>query len=95
MAKQNTGIRNALQKCKDEKVKVAKVLGSQKQTEITKMDYLKLKKQEIQDERINQMKQIYDEFFRKEYEQLYGEAAFSEFMTRMEQTIGIMHSQFF
>ena len=32
LAKQNSGIRNALQKCKDEKVKVAKVLGSQKQT---------------------------------------------------------------
>jgi len=31
MAKQNAGIKQALQKCKDEKVKVAKVLASQKQ----------------------------------------------------------------
>ena len=45
LAKQNVGIRNALQKCKDEKVKVAKVLSSQKQSETTKMDYLQFKKQ--------------------------------------------------
>ena len=95
IARQNAGIRQAVQKCKDEKVKVAKVLGPQRQPEGTKLDYLQLKRQEIQEERRVQMGQIYDQFFRKEYEQLYGEAAFSEFSHRMEEAVSLMHAQLF
>jgi hypothetical protein len=42
-------IKNAVQKCKDEKMKISKVLISQKQSEDTKMDYLLLKRKEIED----------------------------------------------
>lgn len=45
IAKRSIGFRNALFRCKDEKLKVAKVLSSQRQAETTKMDYLQLKKQ--------------------------------------------------
>jgi hypothetical protein len=95
VAKQNAGVRQALQKCKDEKIKVAKVLGSQRQPEHTKLDYLQLKQQEIREERRVQLRQIYDQFFRKEYEQLHGEAAFSEFSHRMEETVALVHAQMF
>ena len=41
------------------------------------------------------MKQIYEEFFRKEYEGLYGSNGFSEFTIKMEHMVNIMHSQLF
>ena len=90
-AKRSIGVRLALQKSKDEKLKVQKVIASNKQSEQTKMEYLMLKRRDIEDEIGSEIKSIYNEFFRREYEEAFGGEAFEAFQEKIRHTMNAMH----
>ena len=47
-SKKSLTVRLAVQRCEDEKAKVQKVMASDRQSDETKMDYLALKKRDLQ-----------------------------------------------
>ena len=83
MAKTNQNVRMALQKNKDEKIKMNRIILSHKQTEEIKLKYLRSKKEEIQQRVDADIKGLYEEFFKKDYEGYFGDISEEKFEERL------------
>ena len=67
-----------------------KVVNSDKQSDETKMEYLSLKKKDIQNEIRNEIHSLYGEFFKGEYERMFGESGEKEFEMKVRAAIDVL-----